>query len=157
MRAYRKLLLAVFFSAVFVSACSASGDAPNGTASEIASNIFAEAGVEPFGGTVSIDTEESMEYYLGSTNYPPFTDSAVVEPMINIDARILYVLIVESAGDAADVVAQLEVDVDPSRLICVSFAMEDVVIDSRDNVVFMVIDSDHAERDALAAGFATID
>lgn len=155
--ATRKLLLIVAAFALIASACSSGGDAPSGTAAEIADNVFAEAGVEPFGPTISLETPADIEFFLGSTNYPEFTDSAVVQPLVNIDTRILYILMVETADDADDVKAQLEEDVDPTKLICVAFSLEDVVIDSRDNVVFMVIDSNHDERDALAEAFQAID
>jgi hypothetical protein len=142
---------------VLSSACSSGSDAPTGTASEIAGNVFTEAGVEPFGEPFSLNNDQEIEFFLGSTNYPTFTDTAVVQPMISVDTRILYILEVETEDEAADVVAQLEEDVDPTRLICVTFSVDDVVIDARGNVVFMVIDSDAAERTALADAFASID
>ena len=119
--------------------------------------VFDEAGVEPFGPPVTLETDEDIAFFLGSTNYPEFTDSAVVLPLINLDTRALYILEVETAAEAEEVMEQLEEDVDPNKLICVAFAPEDVIMDSRDTVVFMVIDSDHAERDALAEAFEAID
>jgi hypothetical protein len=142
---------------LLVSACSSGSSAPAGTAAEIAGKVFTEAGVEPFGDTISLASDEEIEYFLGSTNYPAFTDTAVAQPMISIDARILYVLKVANEKEAAEVIDQLEVDVDPDRLICVQFSMDDVAIESRGTVVFMVIDSDHEERNALTAAFDGID
>ncbi len=144
---------------LLVSACSSGSSgsaAPTGTAAEIAQKVFDEAKVEPFGETRTLETPEDIAFFLGSTNYPPFVDTAVVQPMISIDARIMYVLEVASEQEAADVVKQLETDVDPNKLICVTFTMDDVVIDSRGTVVFMVIDSKAEERDALANAFKTI-
>lgn len=157
MKTTNKIVLIALLLAMLSSACSSGSDSPAGTAAEIADKVFTEAGVEPFGEAVSLTTDQEIEFFLGSTNYPPFTDTAVVQPMINLDTRILYVLIVETESEAADVVAQLEVDVDPTRLICVTFSPDDVVIDSRGNVVFMVINSDADERDALADAYASID
>jgi hypothetical protein len=157
MARYSRLIPIIALVAVIASACSSGSDSPSGTAAEIADKVFVEAGVEPFGEPLTLATDQDIEFFLGSTNYPPFTDSAVVQPMISIDTRILYVLMVETEGEADDVVAQLEVDVDAPRLICVTFSPEDVVIDSRGTVVFMVIDSDEAERNALADAFSEID
>lgn len=156
----RAFVASVVIASLLVAACTSSSGgsaAPTGTAAEIAGKIFTEAKVEPFGETRSLQSAEDITYFLGSTNYPTFSDTAVVQPMISIDARILYVLEVASDGEAADVVKQLEADVDPTKLICVTFTMEDVVIDSRGTVVFMVIDADPTERDALASAFKTID
>jgi hypothetical protein len=156
-QAYSRLILVSLLVAVFVSACSSGSAAPTGTAAEIANDVFVEAAVEPFGETLALTSDQEIEYFLGSTDYPPFTDTAVVQPMISIDARILYILEVATEQEAADVVEQLRVDVDPERLICVVFSMDDVVIDSRGTVVFMVIDSNHDERNDLAEAFKTIE
>ncbi|MCJ7832009.1 MAG: hypothetical protein MUP92_01000 [Actinobacteria bacterium] len=156
MQAFSKLVLVSLVLAVFTSACSSGSSGPTGTAAEIAANTFTEAKVEPFGETTSLTSDQEIEFFLGSTNYPPFTDSAVVQPMMSIDARIMYILEVATEKEAADVVTQLAVDVDPNRLICVVFSPDDVVIDSRGTVVFMVIDSNHDERNALAEAFKTI-
>lgn len=157
MRSYLRIVLAVVVLTLLASGCSSGSSAPSGTAAEIAANVFAEAGVEPFGETVSLTTEQEIEYFLGSTNYPEFSDTAVVQPMISIDARILYILEAATEDDATAVTDQLETDVDPARLVCVQFSMDDVVINSRGTVVFMVIDSNHDERNALATAFETID
>jgi hypothetical protein len=50
----------------------------------------------------------------------------------------------------------LDEDIDPQRLICVSFTMEDVVIESRGDVIFMTINSNVEQRDALVTAFAAI-
>lgn len=156
MKTHAKLLL-ISVLLVLASACSSGTSAPSGTAAEISDKVFAEAGVEPFGPTTALTSEQDIEYFLGSTNYPTFTDTAVAQPMISIDARILYVLEVSTEDEAAEVVTQLETDVDPARLVCVTFTPDDVVIKSRGTVVFMVIDANPDERNALAAAFDAID
>ena len=117
MRPHRSFFIALLLVVLTATACSSGGSAPTGTAAEIAENIFAEAGVEPFGPTVALETEQDIEFFLGSTNYPPFTDSAVVQPLINVDARLVEVLVVGSSDEADEVKAQLEIDIDPTRLI----------------------------------------
>jgi len=142
---------------ILAAACSSGSSAPSGTAAEIAGKVFATAGVEPFGETIALQSPDQIEYFLGSTNYPAFTDTAVVQPLINLDTRIMYVLVVGSSEEADAVVKQLDKDVDPTKLVCVQFSRDDVVVHTRDNVVFMVIDADHTERDALADAFTSID
>ena len=151
------LLLALLVAAALSLACSSGSDSPTGTALEIAENVFSEASVDPFGPSLALATSDEIEFFLGSTNYPAFADTAVVQPMISLDTRMLYVLKLESDDEAADVIAQLEEDIDPTRLICVTFTHDDVVIDSRGTVVFMTINSNQDERAALVAAFAAID
>lgn len=156
----RLILLPLLLIAAALSlACSSSSgsDGPTGTASEITEQIFTEASVDPFGSTISLTTNDEIAFFLGSTNYPTFADTAVVQPMISIDTRMLYVLKLDSEQEVEDVVAQLEEDIDPERLICVTFTHDDVVIDSRGTVVFMTINSNPDERAALVAAFAAIE
>jgi hypothetical protein len=159
MRKHLRVGAAIVALALLAAGCGGddAADEPSGTAAEIADEVFAEAGVEPFGEPVSLVTDEDLEFYLGSANYPEFIDSAVVLPLINVDTRALYILKTVDEDQAAEVMEQLEEDVDPNRLICVSFAPEDVVIDSRGGVVFMTINSDEAQRTALAEAFTVIE
>lgn len=159
MRKYLRVGAAVAALALLVAGCGGddAADEPSGTAAEIAGNVFTEAGVEPFGEPMPLTSDEDLEFFLGSTNYPEFVDSAVVLPLISVDTRALYILKTEDADQAAEVMEQLDEDVDPNRLICVSFTPEDVVIDSRGGVVFMTINSDEAQRTALAEAFTVIE
>ena len=150
-------VVAAMLMAGVLAACSSGPSGPEGTASEIADKIFTEAGVEPFGLTDTLDTDDKMNFYLGSTSYPQLADSSIVVPMINLDTRALYVLKASSEDDVDGILAQLDEDVDPNRLICVSFSLEDVVIESRGDVVFMTINSNVEQREALTTAFAAIE
>ena len=138
-----------------VTGCGGGESGPKGTAADIADKIFTESGVENFGMSQSIE-EENMEFYLGSTDYPEFADSIVVTPMISIDTRVLYIIKAADQGDVEDIKTTLDENIDPNRLICVTFSLEDVVIDSRGDVVFMTINRNVEQRAALAEAFGTI-
>ncbi len=151
------LLLAAVALMGTVAACSSGPAAPAGTASEIADKVFAEAGVDPFGPKQNLEKAQDREFYLGAADYPAFADSAVVLPMISIDTRVLYVIKAASSDDVDKMMTQLEENIDPNRLVCVTFSLDDVVIDSRGDVVFMTINSNEEQRLALAEGFKAIE
>jgi putative lipoprotein len=132
-------------------------DALAGTAAEIADKIFAQAGVESFGMTQSLATDDAREFYLGSKDYPEFADSAAVTPMINLDTRMLHIIKAANKGDVEIIKTKLEENIDPNRLVCVTFTLEDLVIESRGLVIFMTINSDAEQRAALVAAFMTIE
>ena len=150
------LFLATTLLAIQVG-CASGPAGPAGTASEIADKIFEEAGVQRFGDAQSVDTDEGMEFFLGSADYPPFADLAVVQPMISIDTRMLYVIRAADEKDVPEIKADLEKNIDPNRLICVTFSLDDVVMDSKGDVVFMIINSKAEERTALADAFKKIE
>lgn len=143
-------------SITYLTACAGGESAPTGTAAEIADNVFKEAEVQPFGMPEKLSAE-NMEFYLGSLDYPEFTDSAVVIPMISIDTRVLYIIKAKNKVDVDAIKTKLNDNIDPTKLICVTFSMEDVVIESRGDVIFMTINSDPEQKTALTEAFNTIE
>jgi len=148
----------VGFTLALLTGCGVGESEPAGTAAEIADKVFAVSGVgfrAPE--SLSLEGDEEREFYLGSTDYPAFADSVAVVPMIRIDTRVLYVIKATKKGDVEGIKATLKENIDPNRLICVTFSLEDVVTDSRGDVIFMTINSDAEQRAALAEAFRTIE
>ena len=150
------LLAIVLLPAIFIG-CAGGEPSPAGTAAEIADKVFTQAGVEPFGMSQPLEKTEDIEFFLGASDYPTFADAAVILPMISIDTRVLYVIKAASKGDVETIKTKLDENIDPNRLICVTFSLEDVVIESRGDVIFMTINSDPEQRTALAEAFRTIE
>jgi putative lipoprotein len=128
-----------------------------GTAAEIADAIFAQSGVQSFGMAQGLDTDDAREFYLGTKDYPEFADSVAITPMISIDTRMLYIIKAANKGDVEIIKATLEENIDPNRLICVTFALEDVVIENRGLVIFMTINSNAEQRTALLDAFTNLE
>jgi hypothetical protein len=138
-------------------ACAGGAAAPVGTAAEIIAKVFAQAGVEPFGMSQSLATDEDIAYFLGSTDYPPFAEAVAAMPMISIDTRVLVIIRAADKGDVEQIKAGLKENIDPNRVICVTFSPEDVAIESRDDVILMTINTDAAQRTALVDAFNSIE
>ncbi len=152
------LLFIIVLSLFIISACSSDESAtPTGTAAEIADKIFTAAGIESFGTPLNLEKDQDIEFYLGATDYPEFMDAVVVIPMISIDTRTLYIIKAAEKSDVDDIMTKLEENIDPNRLICVTFTLEDVVIESRGNVIFMTINSNPEQRTSLQEAFENIE
>ena len=149
-------LIISMLSIIGLTACAGGESAPTGTTAEIADKVFQQAGVQPFGMSEKLSAE-NMEFYLGTLDYPEFADSVVIIPMISIDTRVLYIIKAANKGDVETIKTRLDENIDPDRLICVTFSMEDVVIESRGDVIFMTINSDPEQRIALTEAFNTIE
>jgi len=137
--------------------CASGPAGPAGTASEIADRIVAETGLERLGDARGLETDEDKLFFLGSSDYPPFADASVVQAMIRIDPRLIVVIKATNEKDVPEIKADLEKNIDPNRLICVRFSLDDVVFDSRGDVVFMAINPDAEQRVALAEAFEKIE
>ncbi|MFC1948325.1 hypothetical protein ACFLXY_10460 [Chloroflexota bacterium] len=151
------LSLATVLIMTLLTGCTSGPSAPAGTAAEITDSIFTQAKVEPFGMSQPLEAAQDIEFYLGASDYPDFAEAVVVLPMISIDTRVLYIIKAANKGDVETIKTKLDENIDPNKLICVTFAMEDVVIDSRGDVIFMTINSKADERTALAEAFKTIE
>ena len=140
-----------------LAACAGGSAAPSGTAAEIADKIFAESQVEPFGMSQSLETDADKELFLGSADYPAFADSVAIMPMINIDTRVLVVIKAAAKADVEDIKTKLKENIDPNRVVCVTFSLEDVAIENRGDVILMTINTDAEQRTALEEAFKAID
>lgn len=147
----------MFFVAAAAVGCAPGDAPPTGTAAEIAERVFSEASVAPLGPSRELASDEDSRYFLGSAEYPRFVDTAIVEAPTGVDAHIVYILRTGSGRDAAAVLRRLDRDVDPDRLLAISFTRADVRMDRRGSVVFLVIDANQAQRNALANAFAVIE
>ena len=151
------VLFAVFVSLLALVGCAQGQSAPSGTAAEIADKVFSASGVDPFGMQQALATDEDYEFYLGSRDYPAFSDAVAVMPMINIDTRVLVIIKAADKGDVEEIKSSLRENIDPNRVVCVTFSLEDVAIESRGEVILMTINTDAEQRTALVEAFKSID
>ena len=150
-------LLAVFASLLALVGCAQEQSVPTGTAAEIADKVFTASGVDPFGMQQNLATDEDYEFYLGASDYPAFSEAAAVMPMINIDTRVLVILKAADKGDVEEIKDSLRENIDPNRVVCVTFSLEDVAIESRGEVILMTINTDAEQRTAMVDAFRSID
>ena len=151
------LLTAVLVSLFALVGCAGGQSAPTGTAAEIVDKVFAASEVESFGMQQSLATDEDREFYLGSRDYPAFSEAIAVMPMINIDTRVLVMIKAADKGDVEDIKTRLRENIDPNRVVCVTFTLEDVAIESRGEMILMTINTDAEQRTALVEAFKSID
>ena len=151
------ILFAGVLALLTLVGCAQGTSAPAGTAADVADKIFEASGVEPFGPQQPLATDEEKTFYLGTGDYPPFADAVAVMPMINIDTRVMVIVKAADEGDVEAIKAGLEENIDPTRLVCVTFSPEDVAIESRGDVILMTINTDVEQRTALVEAFQSID
>ena len=151
------LLFAVFVSLLALVGCAQGQSAPAGTAAEIADKLFTASGVEPFGMQQNLASPEDYEFFLGSRDYPPFSEAVAVMPMINIDTRVLVIVKAADKGDVEQIKSSLRENIDPNRVVCVTFSLDDVAIENREDVILMTINTDAEQRTALVEAFKSID
>ena len=151
------VLFAVFVSLLALVGCAQGQSAPTGTVAEIVDKVFAASGVEPFGLSQSLATDEDKAFYLGAMDYPAFSEAVAVMPMINIDTRVLVILKAADKGAVEEIKTRLRENIDPNRVVCVTFSLEDVAIESRGDAILMTINTNAEQRTAMVEAFKSID
>ena len=77
--------------------------------------------------------------------------------MIRIDTKVLYIIRAANRGDINTIKTALKENIDSNRLICVTFSLEDVVIENRGDVILLTVNSDAEQRAALVEAFKIIE
>jgi hypothetical protein len=77
-------------------------------------------------------------------------------PMINIDTRVLVIIKAADKSNVEDIKTKLKENVDPNRVVCVTFSLQDVAIESRGDVILLTINTDAEQRTSLVDAFKTI-
>jgi hypothetical protein len=157
MKRIAAVLFTVFVALFVLVGCAEGQSAPTGTVAEIADKVFAASGVESFGMPQNLETDEDKEFYLGARDYPAFAEAIAVMPMISIDTRVLVIVKAADKGDVEDIKTKLRENIDPNRVVCVTFSLQDVAIESRGDVILMTINTDAEQRTALVEAFGNID
>ena len=129
------VLIAGVLALLTLAACAQGPAAPTGTAAEIVAKIFETSGVDPFGPQQPLVTDDEKTFFLWTSDYPAFEDAVAMMPMINIDTRVMVVIKAADEGEVETIKARLEENIDPTRLVCVTFSPEDVAIESRGDVI----------------------
>lgn len=109
------------------------------TASEIVQHLVHESGAE-FGGSMEdVITDDNRQWFLGAADYPEFLDSAVYAPMMNVDVSLIVV--VQTSYEDAEGLSDLIMEsIDPTRLVCVTFDLEeDVVVETYGDWTVLII------------------
>lgn len=160
MKMFKKLfMVAVLFTSLFMfSACGGNKEANvEGTLEEIMTQVYAkvnELGDEekPMLANMPVDSE-SAEYYLGSADLD-FKEALACEPMMG---SIAHSTVLVRANEGADIEAlkqTIKEKVNPQKWICVGVAPEDVIVESKGDLVILIMVEDAKLRQMIQEGFA---
>ncbi len=87
-------------------------------------------------------TKDNQAYMLGVDNFD-FIEGFASEPMINAQAHSVVLLTVEEDSDIEAIKEDIRANVNGYKWICVGIESENIIVDSRDNMIILIMD-DHA-------------
>jgi len=89
-------------------------------------------------------TAENIEYYLGTSDID-YVEGIASEPMMSSIAHSVCLIIVKDGADIEKIKNDIKENVDPVKWICVSVEEDDVIVDSKGNIVVLIM-SEHSEE-----------
>lgn len=98
-------------------------------------------------------TSENAEYHLGNADIE-FEEALINEPMIQPGAYALVLLRVKEGANIEDIKTSIKDNVNPNKWVCVGVSEDNIIVDSIDDIVFLVMSDDNAQ--ALHEGFLSL-
>jgi hypothetical protein len=88
-------------------------------------------------------TKDNQAYMLGVNNFD-FIEGFASEPMINAQAHSVVLLTVEDSLDIEAIKEDIKANVNGYKWICVGIEPENIIVDSKDNMIILIMDDDAA-------------
>lgn len=135
------------FMCVLVSACSNTDKEGTGNSSELSTmkletmmeGIYKGIGEDELPSLVNTPvTAENLKNYTGLESLD-FEEGLASEPMIGSIAHSVVLLRVSDGVDIEKTKSDIKQNVDPRKWICVGVEDKDVLVDSRDNVIVLIM------------------
>ncbi|WP_052466524.1 hypothetical protein [Beduini massiliensis] len=89
-------------------------------------------------------SQENLNYALG-LDALDFKEGLVSEPMMSSIAHSVVIVRVNDGVDVEKTKADIEANIDPRKWICVEVNEKDVIVDSKDNVIILIMVNDLAK------------
>ncbi len=108
----------------------------------------------PMFGEDAVITEDNVEWYLGTTE-AVYEEGLAREPMISSIAHSTVLLRVEDEGEIEATMELIRNSVNTNKWICVGVDPSELVLESKGNVILMVIDA-IGIKDTIVTNFENI-
>lgn len=135
-------------SLVLLTGCSSDESKGNGKSindmalSDIMEDVYKGFKEDELPGLATTEvTKENVVYYLG-TDEVEYEEALASEPMIGSIAHSVVLVKMKEGADIEKAKETIKTKVDPRKWICVGVEDKDVIVDSKDNVIILILDSE---------------
>lgn len=138
------VVLAVVLGVVFLG--NDTQDNVEGTLTDLMTKLYANIPEDelPMLATTEV-TAENIEYFLGTADIK-YTEALASEPMMSSIAHSVVLLRVSEDADVEEVKEKIKTNVDPVKWICVSVEPQNVKVESRGDLVVLIMDNEKADQ-----------
>ena len=96
--------------------------------------------------------EENVEYFLGTTEIE-FEEALASEPAIGSIAHSVVLVRVKDGANIEAIEEKIEKSINPRKWVCVGVEEDDVIVESKGNLVALIMVADEKTREKLEESF----
>ena len=148
------LLLLVCTPLVFLTGCEEQN--VEGTLEEIMTKVYADIPEDerPMLGNIDVlkDVPDNIKYYIGTEDIE-YEEILASEPMMGSIAYSVVLVRMKDGADIESAKQKILDTVDPRKWICVEVPKDDVIVESKGNLIILIMVKDETTRNKIEEGF----
>ena len=148
------LLVVAFFSLFIVTGCGEESKNIEGTLEEIMTNVYKDVPEDqrPMMLENTEVTVENIEYYLGTADIE-YEEALASESGIGSIAHSVVLVRTKENADIESIKTKIKENVDPRKWICVGVEEKDIIVESKGNLIILILVENQTTRETLKKGF----
>ena len=160
MKKIKQLFLVVFICTLTISLTGCKNNNLDGTLEEIMESVYSDVYTglsddeKPMLGNINVseDMQDNIAYYIGTEDIE-YEEILASEPMIGSIAHSVVLVRMKENADIEAAKKAIKENVDPRKWICVEVPEDKVIVESKGNVIILIMVADDTTREKLKEGF----
>ena len=160
MKKIKQLFLVVFICALTISLTGCKSSNLDGTLKDIMESVYSEVYTglsddeKPMLGNINVseDMQDNIAYYIGTEDIE-YEEILASEPMMGSIAHSVVLVRMKENADIEAAKKSIKENVDPRKWICVEVPEDKVIVESKGNVIILIMVADDTTREKLKEGF----
>lgn len=160
MKKIKQLFLVVFICALTISLTGCKSSNLDGTLEEIMESVYSDVYTglsddeKPMLGNINVseDMQDNIAYYIGTEDIE-YEEILASEPMMGSIAHSVVLVRMKENADIEAAKKAIKENIDPRKWICVEVPEDKVIVESKGNVIILIMVADDTTREKLKEGF----
>lgn len=145
MKSLKKIGSLLFVTCLLLTGCGETKEKNiEGNLADIMNEIYAGVDTEmPMLAQTELN-DENIEYYLGTSDID-YKEGLASEPMMSSIAHSVVLVRMNDGADIEEAKTKIKESVNPRKWICVEVSEDDVIVDSRGNMIILIMVNDYSK------------
>lgn len=148
------LLLVVCVGLFCLTGCGEKEKNVEGTLEEIMTSVYVDLKDEqkPMGLMNMEVNEENVEYFLGTSDIE-YQEALASESAVGSIAHSVVLVRTKENANVESIKKTIKESINPRKWICVGVEKDDVIVESKGNLIILILVEDQTARETLQKGF----